>query len=203
MKEIYKNHLRTTDYSFSVKIKLIDFLKKQNYSLGFFTEIFRDFNCDVLELTLGKQLIEYEIKTEKQDFKNELFAIDINFNRDDYKKHELRFLEVRGIKFNKHRFYINSNFTEIRKQYPNSFIPNKFYFVIPDELRNLYFDFLDDYPSVPYGLITYNNKINNFNLEKESNLLHYEKVNQELLLRILRFASSECQKLRILLKNKK
>ena len=146
---------------------------------------------DIFGIRKSLFAIEFEIKTSRSDFMNEINLINKILNNE----HNSKLFYRMNNKYHKHNSYLGrpSSFAEF------DFRPNEFYFVIPEELMEIAKKEINRMSS-PYGLIT-------FGIEKftdyvgfsyiiRAKKLHENKISNDSLLYILRKATTECQELR-------
>ena len=158
--------------SFEMKIKLLHYWRFKRRYMWTATEVGR-FNSDVLASD-GKHIVECEVKTTFQDLKN------------DFKK------TVQNRK--KHEIY------SAPTVWYSKYLPNKFYFAIPEELTIEAKSFLKDTSN---GIIEINNKklsndkkINYCKIVKRASII-YPKFNEKLHHQILLRMGSEVIRLRL------
>jgi len=123
---------------------------------------------DVAKVTSTEYIYEYEIKVSRGDFLKEAKNFTEKIDRQKYWKHSM----------------MSETFNSIKKRYnrKTNSIPNKFYFVCPENLISK--DEILDYQ----GLIYVDDNFN-FKIIKEANFLHKEHINKKTLKRFIKTLS--------------
>lgn len=149
-----------------------------------FTEAFN--NSDVLTLKRSMYTVEVEVKVSRYDLANELKAIRTALKYDLFKDSK-----VSSTKYYKHERYLLP--IERKKTIARGgFIPNEFYFAVPEELEIQAKEILYDL-DLPYGLyvVDKHNRWDSVVRHIDAKKLHRDKIDETWLLRLVSKASNE------------
>jgi hypothetical protein len=130
--------------------------------------------CDVFAMNKDFRSFEYEIKVSASDLRGELAIIKAVLSGVDPR------LGRKGVswsKSEKHRRYLNRNQTWMEASSYQPFVPNYFYFVVPDELVS---EAVAGCQGTPYGVMrggdTYLHNNSPFQVHKRAFRMHEETM---------------------------
>lgn len=167
--------------------------------LALFTESWG--NSDVLGIRNSGFAVEFEIKTTYADFRNELLTIQSVLKKEVSRKP----------KYIKHKEYLTNE--SYNQYYTNFYRPNLFYFVVPMELEEMG---VQGVTGTPYGLMAYGDfsytistsygekeiKNHGFKETIKPKYIHRDKIKDDVVLSLIRKASTELYETRKALEEK-
>lgn len=145
------------------------------------TEICTGFIADVLAITKDYHIYEIEIKTSKSDLKVELYTIRQILSNKEIPRKEW------GAKYRKHKGYIHGKWISYWGPDKQIKAANKFYFAVPEALREIAIKGTQD---TPYGVILLG-KRHVVQILKHAKMLHKNKLSEYRIFKILHRASLE------------
>lgn len=160
-------------------------MSKLLYRMGYHA-VFTEFRyADLFAITRSRYSSEFEIKTSKSDLMSELNCVkDLVLFGEPQKVYEKRF---------KHEHYFKGESNQFCE------VPNYFSFVVPFDLEKTALEILKDTKYGLYCIKIHENGGNPFatvSVQKKAQLLHKEKIKDDLLFSLLRKSSTEVDTLR-------
>lgn len=147
------------------------------------TEIANGFIADILAITKTRHVYEVEIKTSKADLQTELKAINQALSNKDIPRREW------APKYGKHALHIHgkSVYGWEGSATQQTISANRFYFAVPEELREMAIGGVRD---TPYGIILLGKRYVREVL-KRAKLLHNNKMSEDRIFKIIHRLSLE------------
>jgi hypothetical protein len=144
-------------------------------------EICNGFIADVVAIKEDRQIYEVEIKTSKADLRSELKSIKQVLSGAvlDHKEY--------GAKYEKHKMYITGKYENWSGDINTFTAANRFYFAIPEALKEVAIEGLD---GSPYGVILLGKKYVSHVL-KRAKLLHKNKISGHKIFKVIHRLSLE------------
>jgi len=171
-------------------ITMGEFIYGKGY-MGLFTEGLG--NGDVVGIRNSGYIVEFEIKVDKQDLRNEIKAIRCAIAND-----------MRGC-YSNTKFYKHEVYLDVKGRYLNEltgYKPNLFYFVVPIEFELIAVDGVN---GTPYGVYCHGNQeytlhfasgdqqrtANGFKESVKAKPIHKDKITYEQMKSVVRKATTE------------